>query len=134
MCVGTEEPRAVQHASRGPRFGSWHRLRLGRRRRPGYRVRRIQIVLASNPDQREQGIAARIGQRRTHPVWCLDVKNGTLTGQEAQQLRANDRSIKQQEHADVKANGGHLPPAEQKQLNQEENANSTLIRDEKHPQ
>jgi len=47
------------------------------------------------------------------------VKNGTLTRQEAQQLRANDRAIKQQE---------------QKQLNQEENANSTLIRDEKHPQ
>ena len=47
---------------------------------------------------------------------------------------ANDRAIKQQEHADVKANGGHLTPAEQKQLNQEENANSTLIRDEKHPQ
>jgi hypothetical protein len=62
------------------------------------------------------------------------VKNGTLTKQEAQQLRANDRAIKQQEHADVKANGGHLTPAEQKQLNQEENANSTLIRDEKHQQ
>jgi multidrug resistance efflux pump len=61
------------------------------------------------------------------------VKNGTLTRQEAQQLRTNDRAIKQQEHADVKANGGHLTPAEQKQLNQEENANSTLIRDEKHP-
>jgi hypothetical protein len=62
------------------------------------------------------------------------VKNGTLTQQQAQQLRANDRSIKQQEHADVKANGGHLTQGEQKQLNQEENANSTLIRDEKHPQ
>ena len=62
------------------------------------------------------------------------VKNGTLTSQEAHQLRANDRAIKQQEHADVKANGGHLTPAEQKQLNQEENANSTLIHDEKHPQ
>ena len=62
------------------------------------------------------------------------VKNGTLTGQQAQQLRANDRAIKQQEHADVKANGGNLTPGEQKQLNQEENANSTLIRDEKHPQ
>ena len=62
------------------------------------------------------------------------VKNGTLTGQEAQQLRANARAIKQQEHADVKANGGYITPAQQKQLNQEENANSTLIRDEKHPQ
>ena len=62
------------------------------------------------------------------------LKNGTLTGQEAHQLRANDRAIKQQEHADVKANGGYLTSGEQKQLNQEENANSTMIRDEKHPQ
>jgi hypothetical protein len=48
-------------------------------------------------------------------------------------LRANDRAIKAQEHAEVKANGGHLTKAEQRQLNQEENANSKLIHDEKHP-
>ncbi len=60
-------------------------------------------------------------------------KSGKLTPEQAQQLRANDRAIKQQEHADVKANGGHLTRAEQKQLNQEENANSALIHDEKHP-
>ncbi len=41
--------------------------------------------------------------------------------------------MKQQEHADVKANGGYLTKARQKQLNQEENANSALIYDEKHP-
>jgi hypothetical protein len=58
----------------------------------------------------------------------------TLNKQEAQQLRANDRAIKQQEHADVKANGGYLTGAQQKQINQEENANSQMIRDEKHPQ
>jgi len=62
------------------------------------------------------------------------VKSGELTKQQAQQLRANDRAIKQQEHADVKANGGYLTRSEQKQLNKEENANSTLIHDEKHPQ
>jgi hypothetical protein len=48
------------------------------------------------------------------------LKNGKLTGQEAQQLRANDRAIKQQEHADVKANGGYLTRAQQKQINQED--------------
>jgi hypothetical protein len=62
------------------------------------------------------------------------LKNGKLTGQEAQQPRANDRAIKQQEHADVKANGGYLTRAQQKQTNQEENANGQLIHDEKHPQ
>jgi hypothetical protein len=60
------------------------------------------------------------------------LKNGTLTPQEAKQLRANDRAIKAQEHADVKANGGYLTRGEQKRLNQEENANSALIHDEKH--
>jgi hypothetical protein len=62
------------------------------------------------------------------------VKNGKLSEQQAQQLRANDRAIKEQEHAEVRANGGHLTPGEQKQINQEENANSALIHDEKHPQ
>ncbi len=61
------------------------------------------------------------------------VKNGSLTPQQAQQLRANDRAIKQQEHAEVKANGGYLTKAQQRQLNQEENANSGLIHDEKQP-
>ena len=60
-------------------------------------------------------------------------KSGKLNAQQAQQLKADDKAIKQQEHADVKANGGHLTKPEQKQLNQEENANSILIRDEKNP-
>jgi hypothetical protein len=61
------------------------------------------------------------------------VKSGKLTPAQAKQLLANDKAIKQQEHADVKANGGYLTKPEQKQLNQEENADSKLIRDEKHP-
>jgi hypothetical protein len=61
------------------------------------------------------------------------LKNGSLTTQQAQQLRSNDNAIKAQEHADVKANGGSLTKPEQRQLNQEENANSKMIYDEKHP-
>ncbi len=61
------------------------------------------------------------------------VESGKLTPAQATQLRADDNAVKQQEHADVKANGGYLTKAEQKQLNQEENADSTLIHDEKHP-
>ena len=60
-------------------------------------------------------------------------KNGTLSKQQGNHLKANDRAIKEQEHADVKANGGHLTKGEQKQLNQEENSNSRMIHDEKHP-
>ncbi len=62
-----------------------------------------------------------------------DVASGKLTAQQGQQLKANDAAIKQQEHADVKANGGYITKPEQKQLNQEENANSKLIHDEAHP-
>jgi hypothetical protein len=43
----------------------------------------------------------------------------------------------QLEHADVAVklgSGGYLTSAQQKQLNQEENANSRMIYDEKHPQ
>ena len=61
------------------------------------------------------------------------VRNGELSKGQARQLRANDRAIKAQEHAEVKANGGHLTKPEQRQLNREENANSRLIHDEKHP-
>jgi hypothetical protein len=61
------------------------------------------------------------------------VKSGELSKGEAHQLRSNDNAIKAQEHADVKANGGTLTKPEQRQINQEENANSALIHDEKHP-
>ena len=62
-----------------------------------------------------------------------DLASGKINSQQAQQLKANDASIKAQEHADVKANGGSLTKTQQKQINQEENANSKLIRDEAHP-
>ncbi len=61
------------------------------------------------------------------------MKSGKLTPAQAKQLLSNDRAIKQQEHADVKANGGFLTKSEQRQFNREENANSRLIRDDKHP-
>jgi len=61
------------------------------------------------------------------------VKNGTMTKAQARQDRQQLDQMKAQEHADVKANGGHLTKGEQRQLNQEENANSRMIHDEKHP-
>jgi hypothetical protein len=61
------------------------------------------------------------------------VRSGEISKGQAHQLRANDNAIKSQEHADVKANGGSLTKPEQKQINQEENANSALVHDEKHP-
>ena len=61
------------------------------------------------------------------------LKSGKLTPAQAKQLMGNDKAIKQQEHADVKANGGYLTKSEQRQFNQEENANSRMIRNDEHP-
>ena len=62
-----------------------------------------------------------------------DEKDGKLTKAQGNQLKANDRAIKEQEHADVKKNGGHITKGEQKQLNQEEDANRKLINSEANP-
>jgi hypothetical protein len=100
------------------------------------------LVLANNPGNPTGGQFAKNHPRRNEVNKRVknqrkrinkDVASGKLTTQQAQQLKANDAAIKQQEHADVKANGGYLTKPEQKQLNQEENANSKLIYDEAHP-
>jgi len=54
-------------------------------------------------------------------------REGDLTGQQARALRANDRAIAQQVHADARANGGHITRAEQRQLNAQLNAQSHAI-------
>ena len=61
------------------------------------------------------------------------VEDGKLSRGQAQQLHAEDRAIRQQEREDAAQHGGHITKGEQRQLNQEENANSRMIRDEKHP-
>jgi hypothetical protein len=100
------------------------------------------LVLAENPGNPTGGEFAKkhprrneVNQRTKNERKRINegLKDGTLTPEQAKQLRANDRAIKKQEHAEVKANGGHLTKAQQKQLNQELNANSQLIRNEKNP-
>lgn len=99
-------------------------------------------VLANNPGNPTGGQFARKHPRRNQVNKRVknqrarinqDEKSGKLSQAQAQQLKSNDRAIKQQEHADVKANGGYLTKPEQKQFNQEENANSKMIHDEAHP-
>ena len=60
------------------------------------------------------------------------VKNGTLTKQEAAQFRGKDRQIRQEERSMASQNGGHITKTEQKALNQQENAESKQIHQEKH--
>ena len=60
------------------------------------------------------------------------VKNGTLTSQESKQLGHEDRQIRQEERDMASQNGGHITKVEQKTLNQQENAVSRQIYEEKH--
>ncbi|MBS0255972.1 MAG: hypothetical protein JSS36_12405 [Proteobacteria bacterium] len=72
-------------------------------------------------------VNARIA-RQQHRI-TQQVKEGDLTTQQAQALRAQDHSIRQQERADAQADGnnGHLTRDQIKALNGELNANSQAI-------
>ncbi len=59
-------------------------------------------------------------------------KNGTLTKQQAHQLHKDDRQIRHEERAMASQNGGHITKQEQRTLNQQENATSSQIYNEKH--
>ena len=61
------------------------------------------------------------------------VKNGTLSQQQAQQLHREDHQIRQEERDMASQNGGHITKQEQGTLNQQENATSHQIYNEKHP-
>ena len=80
--------------------------------------RRTQVNKRSNNQKR------RINQ---------GVKNGTLTKQQAGQLRKENRQTRQEERDMASQNGGHITKQEQKTLNQQENQQSRQIYNEKHP-
>ena len=58
---------------------------------------------------------------------AVERREGDLTKAQAQALRQSDRSIRLQQRADARANGGHITKAEQHTLNEELNANSKAI-------
>ena len=60
------------------------------------------------------------------------VRDGQLTDRQARQLHADDRAIRGEERADASINGGHITRGEQRQINQQENANSRAIYSERH--
>ncbi len=51
-----------------------------------------------------------------------DVKNGTLTKQQAAALHKDDHQVRQEERDMAQQNGGHITKTEQKALNQQETA------------
>lgn len=54
-------------------------------------------------------------------------REGDLTAAQARQLRRDDRSIRREERAMARLDGGHLTKADQRALNQQENAVSRKI-------
>jgi hypothetical protein len=60
------------------------------------------------------------------------LRNGTLSKEEARQMWHHDQEIAAKERKDMAANGGHLTPQEQNNLNNALNKNSREIYNEKH--
>jgi len=56
-----------------------------------------------------------------------ELREGEITKGQAQQLHSEDRAIRNEERTMSKFNNGHITPAEQKALNQQENAVSKQI-------
>lgn len=77
---------------------------------------------------RDPGVNAR--QHHQHDRIIQGVRSGSLTRDEAQALRAEQRSIRQEEHQ--YKSDGTLTRAERKDLHQDLNAASRNIYDEKH--
>jgi hypothetical protein len=56
-----------------------------------------------------------------------EVREGELTRSQANQLHREDHAIRREERTMSRLNNGHITPAEQKALNQQENAVSQQI-------
>jgi len=83
----------------------------------------------ANHPRRDQVNGRRNNQ---HSRIANGVKSGKISASQHKQLAKEGAQIRHQEHADVKANGGHLTKGEQKQINQEQNQRSKQIYQDKH--
>lgn len=72
---------------------------------------------------------AEVNARLNHQDHRINVerRNGEITAAQAHDLHAEDRGIRAQERFDASSNGGHITRAEDRSLNQQENAVSRQI-------
>jgi hypothetical protein len=91
-------------------------------------------VHAENQWQRDHEGRVHINHRLKNQNRRINqgLKHGQLNGTEAQQLHAEDQSIRNQERQDAAADHGHLTSSERQQINREENAESRQIYQDRH--
>lgn len=79
--------------------------------------------------QRSHPRREQVNQRLAHQNRRItnEVREGELTHAQAANLRAQDRQIRGEERAMAGHDGGHITTAEQRALNQQENAVSQQI-------
>jgi ABC-type siderophore export system fused ATPase/permease subunit len=96
----------------------------------------LPVVQAQTQWQKNHPRRAEVNKRLKNQNRRINqgVKNGTLNRQQAGQLHKEDRQIRQEERDMASQNGGHITKQEKKTLNQQENAASKQIYDEKHGQ
>jgi hypothetical protein len=72
---------------------------------------------------------AEVLHREHHQIARInrEERRGEITHRQAHAMRATDRSIAAQEHADARAHHGHITRAEKHHLNAAENAQSRTI-------
>ncbi len=72
---------------------------------------------------------AEVLHREKHQIHRINVdrRHGDITRQQAHAMKAGDRAIARQDHADARANGGHITRSQKAKLNAEENAQSRAI-------
>ena len=72
---------------------------------------------------------AEVNARLNHQDHRINVerRNGEITSAQAHDLHAEDRGIRADERFDASNNGGHITRAEDRSLNQQENAVSRQI-------
>ena len=81
------------------------------------------------PFQKHHPRREQVNNRLAHQNQRIrnEVKEGDLTKSQAAVLHKDDRQIRQEERAMASQNGGHITKAEQRVLNQQENAVSKKI-------
>ena len=87
------------------------------------------VIAAETQWQKDHPRRAEVNERLANQDQRInkEVKEGEMSKSKAAKLHKEDRQIRREEHAMASQHGGHITKAEQKALNQQENAVSRQI-------